>query len=245
LQHRLLGNQPSDATEDMERGSLLHAMLLGAGKQIVAVNAKDWRTNAAKAERDAAREAGRLPILQHKLAELELAVGRIRENIAALGIRIDIGLAEFKLEWRQDGVLCHGTPDWLAGDGSGPVTIYEIKTGSANPEDCSRKAVSLGWDLQCAAYMSACETLHPDTAGRNEFVWLLIETEAPFSVTGARPSGEMRELGRQRWARALSIWRRCLEANKWPGYATGIIELGPPPWAMARELEAGIVSTEL
>src|SRR5262245_31717991 len=64
MRHPRLGGQHKKETKEMDRGSLVHALLLGAGKPIVIIKADDWRTKASQQDRDYAREQGHIPVLE-------------------------------------------------------------------------------------------------------------------------------------------------------------------------------------
>src|SRR5690606_13896394 len=131
---------------------------------------------AAQEARDAAREAGKTPVLERKFAELDAAAKRIRANIASFGIELD-GRSEGAIEWLEPGdvgeVLCRGMLDHLVLE---RATIIDLKTiRSADLRTCSRHAVELGYDIQAAAYTSAIEKLRPELAGRVDYLWLFVE----------------------------------------------------------------------
>ena len=61
---RLGGMRLESSSAAQTLGSVVHAMVLGAGRQWHVIDADDWRTKAAKAERDAAESVGKVPILR-------------------------------------------------------------------------------------------------------------------------------------------------------------------------------------
>ena len=120
-EHRLLGNQRKPPTDDMERGTIVHALMLQSGlEQVVEVDAADFKTKAAREIRDAARAEGRIPIVTSKLKELELAAGALIAGLWRHGISLDGGAVEERLEWSEWGVDFSGLgvcgPDEGAGD---------------------------------------------------------------------------------------------------------------------------------
>jgi hypothetical protein len=236
-EHPLLGGVPRESTDSMERGSLIHALVFGEGREIVVVDAKDWKTKAAQEARSAAREAGKLAVLAHKLAEVRETATAITNNLAEAGVILN-GASEVKIEWEDEAtdgsrVLCRGQLDHIVGD----RIIYDLKiVDSAHPEACSRQAYAYGYDIQGAAYVRALSDLYPENAGRIDFVLLFAEPEPPFAVWPARFSGDMRHLGETRWQRAVDLWATCMAAKLWPGYADEIATLEAPAWALSREM---------
>src|SRR6185503_15222345 len=67
--HPRFGGEKYESSAAQDAGTLIHRLLLGAGKDIETIDADDYRTNAAKAARDAAKAAGRIPVLTRVLEE--------------------------------------------------------------------------------------------------------------------------------------------------------------------------------
>jgi len=119
-----------------------------------------------------------------------------------------------------------------------PCLIQDLKScASAHPNAIARSIIAHGYDIQETAYRRAIETLHPEHAGRSEFWFIFFELEPPYSVTPVTLGGSMREIGESRWHRSRETWRRCLEKNEWPGYASAPMSIEAPGWALAQELD--------
>ena len=239
LQHPKLGGVPVTVTPVMDAGSLLHRLVLGAGSDIAVVNAYDWRTKVAKQERELARTEKRIPCLKRHydsaLALAETVHGRLRKMDITLS-----GQSEVCIAWDEPSsrgpVSCRGMLDHVIVD-LRQATIYDLKTcKDSSPRAIGRSAVDNGHDIQGEAYRRAIEALHPELCGRVDVVFIYVETEPPHCVTAARPDGVMRELGLSKWRRAVELWARCLAENSWPGYATEIVPLEAPPWALSGEM---------
>lgn len=239
LAHPKLGGHRWDATGAQDTGSLIHALMLGKSAPIEVIDAKDFKTKAAQEARDDAKAAGKLPVTEPAFLKLRSVATTLLTTLSdEYGIRL-IGESELAAIWEDstDGgapVLCRGMLDHLI---ESRAVIYDIKTiSSAHPDKCSRQMSEYGYDVQWAAYTSALRMIRPSFAGREDFVFLFCEVEPPYCVTPVRPSGEFRHLGEIRWARAKRTWAECLRTGKWPGYATSILSIEPPPWALSREL---------
>jgi len=222
-----------EETPNMARGTLLHRLLLGRGADIVAVDARDWRTNKAKEDRAAAEANGQIPVLGHKLKEAELASEVIRAHLGEFGIELEPKNSEIVAVWEDktsEGrpVLCRGLLDNFDG-----TTIYDPKfTDDASPETIQKQIVRMGYAVQAAAYTRGAERLMPDMAGRIRFVFLFCEPTAPYAVTPVELSGEFKEYGERRWLRALETWERCLREKRWPLYTEHVMTIEPPPWLL-------------
>lgn len=236
LEHPRLGGQVEErCSETMDRGAVIHSLLLGGGAPVVACPFADWRKGEAQKMRDAARAEGKIPVLVHKLREWGAAAEELRKN-SRMGTLVAEGMVERELTavWRSDGVLCRGRLDAWEPDA---LTIHDPKTC----EDAKRAAsgaacIQYGRDIQAAAYIEAMETLHPAIAGRVRFRWHFLEVVPPYGVIEAEPSGELLELGRRKWQRAVALWGRCLRDGDWPGYSENVWRIEPPPWAMSEDL---------
>lgn len=236
LEHPKLGGQRREQTRAMGGGTLVHALVIGAPNgELEIIDAADYKTKAAREARDAARAAGRTPILLHEHMAAELAAIRIRERMAAKGIVFD-GQSEVKVSWSEGGdyglVRCRGMLDHVKGN-----TIYDLKTiSSADLRTITRHMGEYGYDVQRAAYLGAWEELHPELAGSLDFVFVFCETEPPYLVTPVRVDGMRAELGSMKWRRAVRTWEHCLRTNHWPDYSEGIATISARPWELDEEL---------
>ncbi len=227
----------------MDKGSVLHGMLLGSGPEIVIVDAADYKTVAARAARDAAHTAGRVPIKAPDFAELEQAAITAAQRMRDLGIVLD-GASEQSIMWseRQERVwvdrtdvvdtACKCRIDHLR---IGEIAqIFEIKTcTSAAYQDVERQAESLGYGIAAAAYVRAVEAARPDLVGRVEFYFVFVEIEPPFAVLMCQPDSIFLAIGSARWRRAVAQWQRCQETDTWPAY-DGLRTISVPRWVLSR-----------
>lgn len=234
---KLGGASEDEPSEVMDKGALIHQLLLGGGPEIVAVDFPDWRKDAAKVQREAAREAGKLPILVHLLAECETATDAIRQRL--LDLEIVVGHAEdseITALWEDGGTPCKARLDlYFGGD-----TVLDLKVQRNLAVSAFEWGVKkLGLDIQAHAYQAAVVARFPELAGRTTFEWVLVERKPPYDVAIIPASASVVSLGESRWKRALSIWRRCLESGKWPG--TGRLPaLEARPYDLEQEFTAAV-----
>ncbi len=237
LRHPLLGGEAKSTTKEMTHGTIVHALVLGRGKRIHVVEAKDWRTNAAKDEREAVIARGEVPVLRRDYETAEESARIIKAKLERRGVKLE-GASEVVIVWDEelpDGrvVRCRGMLDHLV---LNVGTIYDLKnTASANPSKLEPKMTDFGYDMQSYAYQRGLAKLVPELAGRTNFEFLFAEAEPPHCVTIVECDGELTELGRRRWHRALHTWADCIERDEWPEYASGLVRLGPKPWAVMAE----------
>lgn len=224
-------------TKAMDRGDVFHKLLLGKGKDFEVIPHVDYKTNAAKEKRDAARAQGKTPILAHQRESAAAAAEMIRAELAARDIVLD-GRSEQVITWTEStkygDVPCKAMLDhvWLE-----TGVIVDIKTTeNAAPVAVERTAENLGYGIQWAAYTRALAALDPSMVGRIAFAFVFCEIEEePFALNVCEPDGAFQELGNRRWRRAVTAWAKCLRDNKWPSYGTAVNPISAPTWALARE----------
>jgi hypothetical protein len=230
--HPLLGGQdrPEESeskSANKERGTLLHQYFLGGDKSVAVIVADDFKTKKAKAERDEARDAGLIPLLEKKRDELAATCEGVRASLALgdpeNGVE-PIDLSQYDTEvtalWFEEvpegQVPCRARLDAIRRDAQ---EILDFKfTYSAEPGGFARSMVPCGYDIQHAAYVSAVEHCFPRLAGRVPLRFLAIEPVPPYCWHVQQVAGSMATLGRQRWTRSCRTWKRCLDSGKWPMY---------------------------
>jgi PDDEXK-like domain of unknown function (DUF3799) len=238
-QHPLYGAKGKKPTKEMDFGTVGHTLVLGKGKRIETLDYDNFLTKDAKADRDAARAAGKVPVLTKDHNRATAAAQRVTEQLADLAIKLD-GESELAIEWTEETehgpVLCRCMFDhvWLS-----KGRVLDLKfTGNASPSVVERNAENMGYAIQEAAYRRALTALDPSLAGRVDFLFGFAETEDPYALNVCRGDGLFRELGERRWSRALTTWAECVKNGKWPGFSASINPLNPPAWAFKREEEA-------
>jgi hypothetical protein len=226
-----------ETNEAAEIGTIAHALLLERdSSRIVEVLADDWRTKAAKEAREAARSAGMLPVLSHKLAAARTMVEVAYAAWATSELPdMATGEVEQTLVWGepiQPGVsaMCRCRPDWLSDDRR-IVVDYKTTATSAEPNTWSRgPLLSSGYDLQAAFVTRAVQALY---APRDiTVVFLVQEVEAPFACSFVSLAPSFTAWADEKFTRSLALWSECLSANTWPAYPQRIAYAEPPEYAI-------------
>lgn len=238
----------------LDRGSIYHALTLGAGKSLVVVPTSilskngAYGTDASKAMRDGARKLGKVPIKEHEVPAYQHVADVMRSRIAEAGHALE-GRSEIAIQWEESTVhgpvLCRCMMDhlvtWRDGelDIERPTTaiIYELKpVPDASPERCQRTADGLLYAIAAAAYPRALNALYPSLAGRIEYRFLFCETRRPFDLWDPYPSGPFREIGERYWLRAVREWAEGHATGRWPGHRRpGNEEITAPMWRLRAE----------
>ena len=234
--------QERSASAAMDFGTVVHEVLLGKGGGYTISPYDDFRPKVARAWRDDMISAGKTIIKPDDLDRAKDAAAAIWERIA----RIDAcrmafvegeGIAETVLIWREGAVWCRAMLDWW----DGAACIHDAKmTGNGLSDYALGRAISGGYDLQAAHYLRGLCVLMPHLAGRFKWRWVFAEMDPPHEVRVIEADGATLTMGEKKRAFALEMWRRCLAADKWPGYPARIERIDYPAFAeaawLAREL---------
>jgi exodeoxyribonuclease VIII len=128
----------------------------------------------------------------------------------------------------ETGVACRHRFDKLTDFGIG----IDLKTTvDARPDAFSRSVYTYAYHMQNAFYADQHEWI---TGGKlKDFIFLVVESEEPYSVKMYRLDEESVEIGRHMYRKALDIYAQCKESGIWPGYDCNEIEtLRIPEWAV-------------
>jgi len=228
-------------TRNFDVGHTAHKLALGTGPEIVVVDAADWRTNAAKAQRDEARAAGAVPVLAAEYAEVEAMVTALRAHpIASVLLAPGSGQPEVSLFWKdqRSGVMLRGRLDWLPNPRSdGRLIIPDYKTSaSADPEQFARAAANYRYFQQAAWYPDGVRAL--EIADDIAFVFIVQEKEAPYPVSVIELDSTAMRIGRQQNREAIDLYGWCVEHDTWPEYSDDVVQVPLPAWFERRFEEA-------
>jgi hypothetical protein len=250
--HPRFGARAFETTDEMDTGTLWHALLLGKGSERIGVvrikdkktgelvNAEDFRTDAAKQARDELRAKGMTPVLFKHIERASVSLDRVRKQLDEHGVHLGTQreVVALWVEHASDGtpVQCRTMLDALELSDVGAV-IQDFKTtDSAHPTAIRNHVERFGYAVQSAAATSAIEHIVPELAGRVHYEWIFAERDAPNAVAITAPAGSMQMLGAQLWQRAVDAFARCLKADVWPGYGR-LPPVEASPWALSSVLE--------
>lgn len=234
---RLNPDYQPDESQTFDVGRVAHSLLLeGDGSHVVVIDADDWRTKAAKEQRELARAEGKTPLLARHYEQVQDMLEAVGEQILRLDVDprvFSAGKAEQTLVWDEQGVTCRARLDWLRDD---HAAIDDLKTSSktANPAVWSRGMFALGYDLQAAFYLRGLRAVTGAEAG---FRFVVAETTPPYAVSVVALAPSALTLANEKVDHALKLWRRCLETNEWPAYPTSVAYAELPAYEEMRWLE--------
>ena len=219
--------------KDFDLGSAAHALLLEGNEPFVIIAADSYRTNAAKEQRDAAYAAGKIPLLTDQAnavhAMAAAAAVQMKGHADAFNAFAG-GKPEQTLIWREGAAWCRARLDWLPDDGA---IIWDYKsTTDANPDAWQRRLFDLGFDVQAAFYLRGVRAvLGIENPG---FRFIVQETTAPYALSINALTPAAMTMAEVKVERALSIWRWCMEHDRWPGYPKETCYIEPPPWELSK-----------
>lgn len=227
---------PFHKEEERERfdiGNAAHSLLLEGIDNIAVVEADDWRTKAAKEERENARKEGKTPLLKHQYwaaqemvhaAELQII------NCKELGITNlqKDGNSEMSYIWQENGTWFRTRPDWLPKDRKF-ILDYKTTEYSANPSDYARIAISTGLDIQAALYTRGVQKLDGIDP---KFILIVQEVQEPYICSFIGFTPQFMEMGRSKVDYGVFLWRACLNSGVWNGYPTSVCWIEPPAWGL-------------
>ncbi len=223
-------------------GNAAHKLLIGRGKELVIVEADDWRKNDAKAARAEAHEAGNVAILahQHRTA-LAMAASFVEQTQTIEECKTAFqpgtgGNGEVVIIAEYEGVILRSMVDWMRD----PCHLDDLKTTgiSASPDRLPYAMADGGWDLQAAIQERILDVLDLDGRGRRHHYFYLQENDDPYEVTVCELPESVMTIGRAKLDKAIGIWRRCMTENRWPGYPRLVHSPVYPPYLEARAIES-------
>jgi hypothetical protein len=238
-------HETSDPTK-FDIGRVAHKMVIEGNEDgIVVVDANDWRTKAAKEEREAAIDAGKIPVLEDQYIEVKQMVLAARQFIAAtdeLRALMHEGVAEQVWMWEESpGIVCRCRPDWWSPKNR-TVVDYKTTAASAHPARWSQSTMQqIGADIQGAMYRRALRAKGVHLGAQ---IFLVQETTAPYACSAIALTETAFSIAEDKLQTALDLWTKCLGANQWPGYPQRIAWADPPAWAAAQWEEAKVTGLD-
>lgn len=241
LQHpRLNPGYKAEQKKAYDLGSAVHCIVLEDEPKIACLDYPDWRTKAAKEERDDLYDKGVVPMLAHDYEQaLEMAKAFRAQLSGEVLAAFEGGEhTEATLCWDEpvDGqsIRCRARVDRL---NFAMGCHIDIKTTSmsANPTEFMRQFFRLQYDLQAEWYLRGIHRLTGDDSAT--FLFIVQETAPPYCLKTFGVSAAALEIARDRNDRALRAWAAGLKTGDWPGYGEGIEFLGPTDWMIIQHEE--------
>lgn len=218
---------------EFDFGHAAHLVVLGSGPELHVVNADNFQTKAARAERDEAYARGAVPLLPDEFDTVQNMATALRQHPLTAELFAEGGLAEQSLFWTDpdSGVPCRARLDWL----SHRIVDYKTTT-DVSPAAISRAVEKFGYHMQAAWYLDGAALLDlvaPDA----EFLFVFQDKNPPHLVTVVDLDDIALKVGGERNRLAREVYRDCTKAGVWPTYSNDIERISLPAYALRRHNE--------
>ncbi|WP_280410721.1 PD-(D/E)XK nuclease-like domain-containing protein [Nocardia asiatica] len=215
---------------DLDFGHAAHRYLLGTGSELEIVEADSWRSDAAKAARDAAYAAGRVPLLPEEDEQAQQMAAVVLQHPLA-GPLFAEGEAELSGWWPdpETGVMLRFRADWMRRI-KGRLVIVDYKTSKYTGLSGFNKSLGeFGYFMQQPFYIEGARVLDLDPDP--DFIFVSQCKTPPYRVTVARLEREDIALGQALNRYAIRRFADCLAADDWPDDSDQIHTAALPRWA--------------
>lgn len=227
-------------TKEFSFGHAAHKLVLGAGPEMLVVDAENWRTKAAQEQRDQAIADGLTPLLATEYEIVKQMADAIRRHpVAAALFSIETGRPEQALFWRdrETGIWCRAMLDWLRWPGEDRrLIVPDFKTAiSASPVRFEKAMYEYDYHRAAAWYIDA--VIGVERAEKAAFVFVVQEKSPPYLVSVFEPDALALEAGRHYNRQARLVFAECQATGNWPGYSDEVELISLPPYAQNRFFE--------
>jgi len=200
-------------------GDVAHKLMLERGKEIEVIDFKDFKKQLAKDARDAARAAGRVPILAKHMIIANRMVQRAHQQLERHEDRdaFTNGSGEVMICWQEDGVWFRALVDWLSHD---LRTVDDFKSSgmSMAAHVLGKRAETAGWHVQHAFIKRGLDILDPGNAGRRRHRNIAQEQFPPFALNVMHHDRYWLTMGEKKVEAAVTAWKAARKANRWACY---------------------------
>lgn len=229
-------DHPRPTTDEMEWGSAVHTLVLGAGPEPVDTGYDRWQSNDAKACVAEIRKAGGIPLKPKDYARAQAAAARVRAHSAAAAV-LSSGQPELSAYARdpETGVMMRARLDWTRFITPTSVLVGDLKTTSKpGPDEWAWSAADFGYHCQGPFYTDVLAAL-PTPIEVVTWLWIVVCSDPPHEVWVSEMPVTAFDLGRRRNRRALDIYAECIETDIWPTHMDGIYLTDLPERVYRRE----------
>lgn len=234
-------NWEREAEDKFDIGTAAHRLLL-EGEDCMSIwdGKQEWRTAEAKAFKEEARAAGKVPVLIAQAERVNAMVEIAKMQFAHYEPDLMLfrgGKPEVTIRWEDDhGVHCRARIDWLH-DETFAVDDYKTTTASADPRKWERTMYGMGADLQVAFYLRGLRKLFGMPADDSHWRFVVQESYPPYALSVVTLAPSAIALANDKVQKAIDLWALCMEKDFWPAYPQRVSSIEVPTWEEARWLE--------
>lgn len=228
-------DHPRTPSDEMEWGSALHTLVLGAGPLPVDTGFDRWQSNDSKKRVRQIREAGNIPMKPKDFARVHAAAKRAREHPDFAAV-LSAGQPELSAYARDPltGLMMRSRPDWLRMLTPTTALVGDLKsTSKPGPDEWLWSAGDFGYHQQEPYYVDVLALLGIEVV---QWLWLVVCNEPPHEAWVIEFPHSAADLGRRRNRRSLDRLAECLATDTWPTHSAGI-QLADIPQKFYRQEE--------
>lgn len=250
--HPRLGPPKSDEDKLAERekkydlGTVAHTLVLGEGREIVVIDAADWRKKDAQEARKDAFEQGKTPCLIGTYEKAQAMRQALFEQLADMPEEHDtfteIGLSERAGFWQEQTPMGRMWGriliDWHS-TANGRLVIRDYKTYGgqfgADPDGFVRGLMGMGKDVQDPWYSKGLAAIVGKQAGEEipwdavDFKFIVQDPNPPYLVAVVALHDRQWSFERCQWA--IDRWAAAAGANLFRGFVPTTHFVPPPTYA--------------
>ena len=236
-QYRYDRDHPRPPKRIFDFGHAAHRLVLGAGENLAVIQAPDWKTKGARADANAARQDGYIPLLADEM-DKAAAMAEVVHAHPIAGALFRGGRPELSLFWIDPvtGVRLRARIDWANDPGESRLILGDYKTiPSVDLESIEKSTYNYAYHVQDAQYRAGarmCGLGGDDTV----MVFVFQAKEPPFLVRVVQLELNALRLGRARRRAAINLFAECQRTNSWPGY-DDVAYAALPAWGEAKDEE--------
>lgn len=128
------------------------------------------------------------------------------------------------------GLLRKCRPDMRLYDNSGRMVLVDLKTtshGGGASSVWSGHCARMSYHVQDAFYTD----IYQDLLGSDPmFIFMVVERKKPYAVRLFQIEATGKQVGREKYQRAMSILKTCEDSGHWPSYSSAIEVIRLPRW---------------
>jgi hypothetical protein len=234
FRHVVLEKNRKPASKAQDVGTAVHAAVLEPEKFSKTYARLDpalgsTRINVVKNYLEEMRSQGKIMLPQDDWDTVVGCHAAIQDYRVARALLQD-AKSEVSFFFQQLGVPCKARADALNVD---LRYVVDLKT-TKSADKFENSIGEYGYHRQAAWYLDGIKEI----TGQEwtDWYWLVVETEAPFTVRVMRADPGDLELGRHENHEALMLYRKCMEKNVWPDRDGGkIVTARLPDWYKKRQ----------
>lgn len=220
LRAALDGERVKVPTDDMILGSALHTAFLEPAEVQERVVVWDGAARRGKEwEAFKSEHSQKIILTQSQSAQLNGMVESLRAHPEVRKWTDKIEAVEVSAVGLIHDLRMKGRCDALTGD---PLIDLK-KVSDGDPRKVVNAAIQFGYDLQAWVY---CQLF-----GRDRFMLITVEDEAPYDVCPYELSPAMLRRGQREASLLIEQVLECKETGYWPGRSTIPVQLELPEWA--------------